>query len=120
MAITRTGAQLAEAVMEDLGLLAPGETPSARDQESITRRYANILEELRDEQTLYWSTDAIPHECFEALVNVVGMLVMPSFGFPAPKGEDMERALNGAKRRIRKHVVKPASNTPVAADDGYF
>ncbi len=111
MAIERTQEDLATAVMEDLGLLSPGETPSARDKESIIRRYANLLEELRDEQTVYWEANAIPYEVFEALVNVVVLLVKKSFGLDAPTGEEMDWALEGAKRRIKKRIVKPASNT---------
>lgn len=111
MATTRTQQELATAVMESLGLIDPGEAPDAADKSSIIRRYGNLLEEMRDEQTLYWEADEIPNETFEALVNVVGLTVMGSFGLPTPIGDDMNKALELAKKRIRKRVVKPASGT---------
>jgi hypothetical protein len=120
MAIIRNQQELAFAVMEDLGLIGPGQSPAARDRESIVRRYQNLLEELRDENTVYWEYDEIPYEVFEAVVNVVGLMVMKSFGLPGPTAGDMDDALEAAKRRIRKRVVKPASGETVAADDSYF
>lgn len=120
MPVTRTQQQLAAAVMEDLGLVNVGEAPAASDSSMIIRRYTNIIEELRDEDTLYWEANAIPMEVFEAMVNVLSLLVMKSFGLPGPVGGEMDDALELAKRRIRKRVVKPASGLPVAADDGYF
>ncbi len=120
MAVTRTQQDLAVAVMEDLGLLSPGELPSARDKASIVRRYENLLEELRDERLVYWDANEIPMEAFEALANIVGTLVMKSFGFPAPTGEEMDNALEGCKRRIRKRVVKPKSGESTNDWDTYF
>lgn len=111
MAITRTKMQLAIAVMEDLALLNPGETPAAADTSMIIRRYENLLEELRDEQTVYWDENAIPNETFEALVNVVALMVMGAFGKARPFGDQMNSELEAAKRRIKRRVVKPASNT---------
>jgi hypothetical protein len=118
---TRTTLELAQAVMEDLGLINPdhGETPSAADTAMITRRYTNMLAEMSDEQTVYWDADAIPYETFEGVVGLMALIVGPSFGKPTvPPGEEFNNALEGAKRRLRKRVVKPASNQPTAVD--YF
>lgn len=123
MATTRTQAELAAAVMEDLALIntGDGETPSAADQEMITRRYQNMFAEMQDENIVYWSQDAIPYETFEAVVGLMSLIVGPSFGKPKiAEGEDFNNALDGAKRRLRRRVVKPASGKPVATDDGYF
>lgn len=120
---TRTSSDLAAAVMEDLGLInrGHGETPSASDEEMIKRRYQNMLAEMQDEDIVYWGDDAIPYEAFEALVGLMSLIVGPSFGKPKiAEGEDFNRLLEGAKRRLRKRVVKPASGKPVAADDSYF
>ncbi|CAN1724437.1 protein of unknown function [Hyphomicrobium sp. 1Nfss2.1] len=120
---TRTQADLASAVMEDLALIntGDGEDPSAADRAMITRRYQNMLAEMRDENIVYWSDDAIPYEAFEAVVGLMSLIVGPSFGKPKlAEGEDFNNALDGAKRRLRKRVVKPASGLPVGADDSYF
>lgn len=119
----RTSSDLAAAVMEDIGLIniGYGETPSAADEAMIKRRYENILAEMQDEDIVYWDADAIPYEAFEALVTLISLIVGPSFGKPKiAEGEDFNRLLEGAKRRLRKRVVKPASGKPVAADDSYF
>lgn len=118
MANTRTQAELAQAVMEDLGLINPDESPSAPDQAMILRRYTNILAEMSDEQTVYWEANAIPYEAFEAVVGLMRLIVGPSFGIQGTVGEDLNNALEGAKRRLRKRVVKPASGQSTAVD--YF
>lgn len=118
MTTARTGNELAKAVMEDLGLLEANESPSAEDNAMIKRRYSNILEEMRDEKTVYWEDDAIPYEAFEAMVGLMRLVVGPSFGVPGLVGEDLNNAMEGAKRRLRKRVAKPASGEPTAVD--YF
>jgi hypothetical protein len=117
---TRTQADLAVAVMEDLGLSNPGEDIDGADSAMILRRYTNILAEMQDENSVYWEADAIPYETFEAMVGLMRLIVGPSFGVPGLAGEDLNNALEGAKRRIRKRIVKPASGQPAAADDSYF
>jgi hypothetical protein len=48
-------------------------------------------------------------------------VVGPSFGRPKlAEGEEFNNALDGAKRRLRKRVAKPASGLPVNSDDHYF
>ncbi len=118
MATTRTQAELARAVMEDLGLIAANEDPAAADQSMILRRYTNLIEEWRDDNIVYWEANAIPYEVFEAVVGAMRLVVGPSFGVPGLVGEDLDNALEGAKRRIRRRVKKPASGQPIAAD--YF
>ena len=123
MATTRTKADLAAAVMEDLALIntGDGESPSAADEAMIIRRYQNMLAEMQDENIVYWSEDAIPYEAFEAVVGLMSLIVGPSFGKPKlAEGEAFNNALEDAKRRLRKRVAKPASGQPVASDDHYF
>jgi len=123
MTNTRTQAELAAAVMEDLALIntGDGEYPSAADQAMITRRYQNMLAEMQDENIVYWSQDAIPYEAFEAVVGLMSLVVGPSFGKPkVAEGEEFNNALDGAKRRLKRRVAKPASGLPVGADDSYF
>jgi len=119
LATTRTRAELARGIMEDLGLLDPAETMDAGDEEMILRRYDNIIAELQHDQVAYWSTDAIPYEAFEACVAVMRLVVGPGFGVPGLAGKDQNDAIDGAVQRLRKFTAKPASNQPVAAED-YF
>ena len=114
----RSSLDLSRGVMEDLGLLAAGEDIAATDHEFIPRRYANIYDEMMDEQIPYWEMDAIPKEAFEGLVTLMGLVVEKSFGRPGLQGEEYNNALDGAKRRLRRRVVKPASGTPTPVD--YF
>lgn len=115
---TRTQAELALAVMEDLGLVDAQESLDAADEAMILRRYTNVLAEMADENTVYWEANAIPYETFEAMVGLMRLIIGPSFGVPGLAGEDLNDALEGAKRRIRKRIVKPASGQPTAV--GYF
>lgn len=115
---TRTTADLSLAVLENLGLISAGEGVAAADHEFISRRYANMLEEMRDERLVYWDFDAIPFEAFEGVVTLMSLVVEKSFGLPGLKGEEFNDALDGAKRRIRARVGKPASGQPTEV--GYF
>lgn len=116
MTTTRTPAVLAVAVMEDLGLHDPHESLDAADAEMITRRWANLYAELTFDRAAYFAVDAIPTECFEAVIGIMRLTVGPAFGVPGLAGEDLNDALEGAKRRLRKFTAKPASNTETQSD----
>lgn len=116
---TRTQADLARAVMEDLSLLDAGESPSAADADYITRRYTEIFAEMIDDRLTYWAPDAIPLEAFNAVTGLMCVVCGNAFGKPqSPAGEPLNDAIEAAKRRVRKFVVKPASGQP--AEVGYF
>lgn len=104
--------------MEDLGLIAPGETPSGRDKAYIQRRYTTILGELAEENISYWDAEAIPMDTLNGLVVLMSLVVERSFGFPGLTGADFTNAVEDAKRQIRRRVAKPASRMPVEVD--YF
>lgn len=114
MTDTRTAAELARAVLEDFGLIEAEEDLDDGDQEMITRRYTNIMAEMRDDKVspVYWENDTIPQEVFEPLVGLMRLIVGPSFGIPGLVGEDLDNAMQGAKRRIKRHTAKPSAGGP--------
>lgn len=115
---TRTASDLATAIMRDLSLIDALEEPAAEDREYIVQRYANILEEMRDDLLVTWEADAIPYDTFEAVVGLMRIVIGPAFGIPGLIGEDMNNALEGAKKRIRRRSMKRSSGLPVQVE--YF
>jgi hypothetical protein len=114
--VTRSSAVLAVAIMEDLGLHDPHESLDSADEEMIVRRWENIYAELAFDRATYFAVDAIPQEAFEAVIGIMRLTVGPAFGVPGLVGEDLNNAMDGAKRRLRKFVAKPASNTETQSD----
>ena len=75
-----TKADLAQAVLEDLGVIAASETPSASDQTLIIQRYEREYSLLLNKQLAWWSKDAIPDEAMGPLTQLVAYRAAPSFG----------------------------------------
>jgi len=113
----RTIQDLAREVLIDLGRLDFLAEPRPEDKQRVERRYLNILDELADEDLVYWDADSIPKEVFEALIGLMRLVVGPGFGIPGTVDANLDAAMEGAKRRIRRRVRKPASGEPQRVDD---
>lgn len=114
---TRTMIELAKAVMLDLGLIDASADPSAEDSAYVRARYQDLMAELRDDRLVYWEDDAIPREAFEAVVKLMGLTVGTAFGLAYPSGNDFERELEVAKRRLRRRVVKRSADVDLPVTD---
>lgn len=117
MALTRSVGELITETMRDLGLLSQRQDPSEDDAAFIRKRYEDVLEELRDEDLVYWQDDAIPKEAFLAMVKYLGLEVGGAFGLPGFNVVDLNTAQIAAKKRIRRRVSKPTSGEPVTVED---
>jgi hypothetical protein len=112
---TRTITDLARAVMEDLGLLAAGETLAQTDWDYVNRRYREGLEELRDDGLVWWEANAIPFVVFPGVVGYVSVLVSEGFGIP--RTIPMDTDIEAAKRRIRRRVAKASTGEQTSFTD---
>jgi hypothetical protein len=112
---TRTQQDLATAVLQDLRLIAAEETPSAADRAYVINRYTEALEELRDDGLVWWDANAIPYAVFPAVVYYVGLVVSPGFGISI--NGNIDDALEGAKRRLRRRVAKRSTGEATELSD---
>lgn len=117
MALTRTVSELITETMRDLGLISQRQSPSEDDAKFIRGRYEDVLEELRDDDLVYWENDAIPKEVFVALVKHMGMEVGGAFGLGAPDPKTMQEMLYVTKKRIRRRLHKPNTGLPVTVEN---
>ena len=108
---------MATAVMRDLGLIDAAQSPAADDSLFIRERYQDLMEELRDDSICYWPDNSIPVVVFERVVKLVAMSVGGAFGLPFPTGTDLNRELDAARTRIRRHTAHKVSGMPVTVDD---
>jgi hypothetical protein len=81
---TRTQQDLAQRVMELLGLLEAQEEVSTEDAALIRRIYENRFEEWFFRDIAYWQIDVIPALAFESLAEMMAQEAAQSFGRSVP------------------------------------
>ncbi len=114
---TRTRAELAVAVLQELGVLDASETPTAEDSELVIDRHDELLAHLVDEELAYWAEDEIPLAVFGALRNLVINQVRGVFGEPVT-AEEVEARHKMLMGPLRRHVARAPSGTRTSAE--YF
>lgn len=104
---TRTRADLAKRALQRLGVLQSDEDPDTADGLLVEREYADLLTILKDEGLAYWPENEVPGVVFLPLTDLLANQVAPHFG--KPSSAEVEEM---AKRRLRRHIAKPASGEP--------
>lgn len=120
MAETRTRQDFVKALLQDMGRLDLLSEPRPEDAKYLKGRYDNIIAELSDDELVYWPADEIPIEVFEALLVFFKLMVGGSYGLPEVPTAAINPALEQAKVRIRRRIVKTTSEGPQSEPDGYF
>lgn len=117
MALTKTRAELSEAVLRKLVVIDAWETAASEDSDFVSDAYDAKYDELIDQEIAYWSRDAIPNAIFAAVVNLIVNEVREAFGEPmsASAKEQEEMIL---LRPLRKHTQRRATGHATEAD--YF
>ena len=113
---TRTKIDLATNVMRALGLVNADESPDPRDTSYVSGRYEDVLEELTDDELVYWTSNAIPSVIFEPLTQLVALSVGEAFGLPA-MSENLDEGRRLLKRRLRRHAGKKSAGTAAEFED---
>lgn len=114
-----TTAQLATAVLQELGALDATETIASTDQTYITDIWAAKWEELSGHgmELTYFSYDDIPNPVFLTIRDLVVNEVRGAYGSPLSAAEK-EQQETIILRKLRRHVQTQASKKPVRAE--YF
>lgn len=120
MADTYTKQQFVTAFLRDIGRLDLLQEARPEDAKYLKERYDNVIAELSDDDVVYWPDDEIPREVFEALLVFFNIMCAGSYGIPDIPKTLVFDALEKAKLRIRRRVVKVSSDEPQAEEDGYF
>lgn len=80
---TKTRSQLKERAAKDLGIIEPGETLSAEDDETFDDLIDPLIGQLAADQIIYiQDTDAIEVEFFLPLARLLANIAGPDFGSP--------------------------------------
>lgn len=117
MALTKTRAELAEAVLKKLVVIDITETAATEDSDAVIDAYDAKYDELVDQEIAYWSRDAIPNAIFAAVVNLIANEVRESYGEPmSAQAKEQEEII--LLRPLRKHTQRRPSGHATEAD--YF
>lgn len=115
--MSKTTAELAEAVLRELGVIDAGEDPDTDDATYVTDTYRSKWEELSSHgnELTYWSYDAIPEPVFLIMRDLVMLEVMGAFGQPMPPA-DKDAREQVILRRLRRHTTVQSSGRSTAVD----
>ena len=91
MALTRTRAELIQAALEEIKVLAAGQSPSAEDSDKVERALEPLLAELAAREIVYVpDSNEVPIAVFGPLSRRLGAEIAGSFGATGPSIEDEE------------------------------
>lgn len=118
---TKTEAELASAVLMELGVIDQTETADTEDTNGVIASYENKYNELAapagDQELIYWPKAVIPAAVFLTLRDLIINEVKGGYGEPmAPQEKEANEVF--ILKRLRKHVSRPASGTRTRAE--YF
>lgn len=117
MALTKTRAELAEAVLLKLVVIDATETAATEDSDFVIDAYDVKYDELVDQEIAYWSRDAIPNAIFAAVRDLIINEVREAFGEPM-SAQDKAAEEIILLRPLRKHTQRRPSGHSTEAD--YF
>lgn len=115
----KTRADLAEAVLRELGVIDAVETPASEDRDYVIAAYDLKYQELAAPglELAYWAPDEIPAAVFLTLKDMVANEVRSAFGEVFPPEEKNAREMDILKR-LRRHIGRAQSGTIIRAE--YF
>ena len=101
--MAKTKAQIAEKVLQKLGILESGETVDSDDQDIVTDKYDSIYGVLAADDKVSWgSGDDIPTEAVTSIVSIVANDCLSEFIVSQDKQMIVERDYNRAMANLRK------------------
>jgi hypothetical protein len=115
--MTKTTAELAEAVLRELGVIDSEETPDSVDVSYITSAYALKYAEMSSHghERTYWSMLAIPDAVFLTLRDLMMNEVCGAFGDPITAEVKRQRETI-IMQTLKKHMGREASNSRVPVE----
>lgn len=113
--MSRTKAELAAAVLRDLGIVDALSSPSAADSAFVIQKYEDAYAYYEDLGLTYWTdTDDIPSAVFAMLVDLIANRCMNAFGVAQSFDEMMNREETLLKR-LRRHCARGRTGKAIRA-----
>jgi len=112
--MSKTQAELATAVLRDLGIVNATDSPSAADSAYVLGKYTTTLEEWADNDLAYWAANEIPEAIFDAVTALIANRCMNAFGIGQSLDEQYQREIV-LLRPLRRHCAKRRSGKPIKA-----
>lgn len=113
---THTKAQLRDMVLQELGVLAAGETATAEDAELVECVIDAQHAMLRKEVFVDWTLDAIPLEVIEPLMSINAARCARRFGLSAERRQELlNLAVIGMSALHTQCQTPEGSSDPIAA-----
>ncbi len=112
--MSRTKAELAAAVLRDLGIVDALSSPSATDSAFVVQKYEDAYAYYEDLGLTYWTDTEIPSAVFAMLVDLVANRCMNAFGVAQSFDEMMSREETLLKR-LRRHCARGRTGKAIRA-----
>lgn len=110
--MAKTVTELCTRVLERIGTLAAGDTPSTADLARVTAYNANAYQEFERLEIAFWDADSIPEYVFEPLVDYIAGQLSSDDGWPRPE------LIASGYGRLRLMAAQPATGEVQVAE--YF
>ncbi|MFA7238430.1 MAG: hypothetical protein WC058_16360 [Phycisphaeraceae bacterium] len=111
---TKTRAELVQAALEEIKVLAAGQSPSSEDSDKVERALEPMLAELAAREIVYIAdSDEIPNAVFGPLTRRLGAEIAGAFGATGPSIEDEEW-------RLSRITAGRPTYEPLQDPDGYY
>lgn len=110
-----TKAQLRDRVLQELGVLAVGETATAEDAALVETTIDDQHAMLEREIFLTWTTATIPDTVIEPLTVVLAARLAGRYGLPADRRQELLGLAAIAMGEVRTQVQAETDTAPVPA-----
>lgn len=112
-------AQIRNEVLEDLAVVAAGETPSAADASRVDSAIERLNEELVADGISYWATSAVPDDVVEPFKAIVAFRVAKAFEVDVQlRAELRSEATPAYTRLVALTAKRDTTGEPIRAE--YF
>ena len=121
-----TLAELREAALQEIGILASGESAAPEDDQLVGRKYAELHDVLLSERLVAWAVDEdLPDYAATPVTMMLAAWIAPAFGVQGQRLADLR--IGGAiglpqpsiaERMLRRQLAKNYVPSPAKAE--YF
>lgn len=112
-----TKAQIRNDVLEEIEVLAAGETASAEDAATVERKIDQVHAELDALELVSWPISAVPDSIVMGYVMMVAERCKNSFGINPQKAAELVGSADRGIRHIRKQVSPGWSGGPTTFEE---
>lgn len=112
--MAKTEAELATAVLRDLGIVDALSSPSAADSAFVIAKYEDAYSYYQDLELAYWTVTSIPQAVFLMLVDLIANRCMNAFGI-GQSLDEMQSREEMLLKRLRRHVSRGKTGKPIKA-----